>query len=40
VPAPEPAQARFTIDQIRVVQSKLSPKGSTYTTYEAATLER
>ena len=38
VTPPEPARARFTIDQIRVVQSKLSPKGSTYTVRDEARL--
>jgi RNA 2',3'-cyclic 3'-phosphodiesterase len=36
--APEGAAGRFTVDRIRVVESKLSPKGSTYTVREEALL--
>jgi 2'-5' RNA ligase len=38
VPPPDAATARFDIDRICVVQSKLSPKGSTYTVREEARL--
>jgi 2'-5' RNA ligase len=31
VPAPDPALARFRVDRLLLMESKLSPKGSTYT---------